>query len=62
MALVIQAATFLHQYANATLHTIPSKNPNALRLGVLSSAQINPASGLYSDLKGLSMIVWKLTV
>ncbi|KAJ9199491.1 hypothetical protein DTO207G8_3685 [Paecilomyces variotii] len=47
MALVIQAATFLHQYANATLHTTPSKNPNALRLGVLSSAQINPAAAIH---------------
>ncbi|KAF7116233.1 hypothetical protein CNMCM5793_004309 [Aspergillus hiratsukae] len=43
MALVIQGITFLHQYIYSWLHTTPSKTPDALKLGVISSAQINPA-------------------
>lgn len=44
MALVDQAATFLHQYVYSWLHSIPSKTPDALKLGVISTAQINPAA------------------
>jgi hypothetical protein len=44
MALVDQAATFLHQYVYSWLHTTPSKTPDALKLGVISTAQINPAA------------------
>lgn len=44
MALVIQAATFAHQYMYSWLQILPSKNPGALKLGVISSAQINPAA------------------
>ncbi|GIK07396.1 hypothetical protein Aspvir_003059 [Aspergillus viridinutans] len=44
MALVDQAATFLHQYVYSWLHSTPSKTPDALKLGVISTAQINPAA------------------
>ncbi|KAF4220488.1 hypothetical protein CNMCM8980_001192 [Aspergillus fumigatiaffinis] len=44
MALVDQAATFLHQYVYSWLHTTPSKTPDALKLGIISTAQINPAA------------------
>ncbi|GFF38572.1 NAD binding Rossmann fold oxidoreductase, putative, partial [Aspergillus udagawae] len=44
MALVDQAATFLYQYVYSWLHTTPSKTPDALKLGVISTAQINPAA------------------
>ncbi|KAL2009991.1 hypothetical protein VTN00DRAFT_5798 [Thermoascus crustaceus] len=47
MALVIQAATFAHQYMYSWLQSLPSKNPGALKLGVISSAQINPAAIIY---------------
>ncbi|RAH43472.1 Gfo/Idh/MocA family protein [Aspergillus brunneoviolaceus CBS 621.78] len=47
MALVLQGATFLHQYLGAFLHSAPQKSPNALRLGVLSSAQINAAAVIH---------------
>ncbi|PWY94557.1 putative NAD binding Rossmann fold oxidoreductase [Aspergillus sclerotioniger CBS 115572] len=44
MALVLQSATFLHQYLGSLLHSLPNKSGTALKLGVLSSAQINAAS------------------
>ncbi|KAL4805668.1 hypothetical protein BDV18DRAFT_11905 [Aspergillus unguis] len=44
MALVVQAATFAHQYLASFIYAQPSKSPNALKLGVLSSAQINAAA------------------
>lgn len=43
MALVAQAATFLHQYIQSRLHPTPSKSPDALKVGVISTAQINAA-------------------
>ncbi|EAW15171.1 Gfo/Idh/MocA family protein [Aspergillus clavatus NRRL 1] len=45
MALVDQAATFMHQYIYSWLQSTPSKTPDALKLGVMSTAQINPAAG-----------------
>ena len=45
MALVIQAYTFAYQYANSWLLSAPKKQPNALKMGVLSAAMINPAAG-----------------
>jgi len=47
MALVIQAYTFAQQYAYSWLHAVPKKNVGALKLGVLSTAQINAASSEY---------------
>ncbi|KAL4866704.1 hypothetical protein BDV12DRAFT_187239 [Aspergillus spectabilis] len=47
MALILQAATFAHQYLNSFIHSQPTKSPNALKLGVLSSAQINAAALIY---------------
>lgn len=44
MALVVQAFTFLHQYIYTRLHPTPSKSPEALKVGVISSAQINAAA------------------
>lgn len=44
MALVAQAFTFLHQYIYTRLHPTPSKSPEALKVGVISSAQINAAA------------------
>ncbi|KAL1999563.1 hypothetical protein VTN02DRAFT_4353 [Thermoascus thermophilus] len=46
MTLLMQAATLAHQYLYSWLQTPPSKNPGALRLGVLSSSAqiINPAT------------------
>jgi hypothetical protein len=48
MALVDQAATFLYQYVYSWLHTTPSKTPDALKLGVISTAQINPAASQFA--------------
>jgi hypothetical protein len=45
MALVIQAYTFAQQYVNSWLHPTPTKSSMGLKLGVISSAQINPAAG-----------------
>ena len=47
MALVVQAFTFLHQYIYTRLHPTPSKSPEALKVGVISSAQINAAAREY---------------
>jgi len=44
MALIVQAFTFLHQYIYTRLHPTPSKSPEALKVGVISSAQINAAA------------------
>jgi hypothetical protein len=44
MALVLQTATFAHQYLNSFLYSQPRKSADALKLGVLSSAQINAAA------------------
>ncbi|KAL4756503.1 Gfo/Idh/MocA family protein [Aspergillus foveolatus] len=44
MALVLQTATFAHQYLNSFLYSQPKKSADALKLGVLSSAQINAAA------------------
>ncbi|KAI9368227.1 hypothetical protein BJX61DRAFT_546725, partial [Aspergillus egyptiacus] len=44
MALVLQTATFAHQYLNSFLYSRPQKSPSALNLGVVSSAQINAAA------------------
>jgi hypothetical protein len=47
MALALQAITLAQQYIFSWLHSVPSKSPSALRLGVLSSADINPAAGMF---------------
>jgi hypothetical protein len=44
MALVIQAYTFAQQYVNSWFHPTPTKSSMGLKLGVISSAQINPAA------------------
>lgn len=44
MALVVQAYTFLHQYAYSWVYAAPKKNPGALKLGIISLARINAAS------------------
>jgi hypothetical protein len=46
MALIVQGATFVHQYISSFLQSTPRKSPTALKLGVLSSAQINAAAGM----------------
>jgi len=45
MALFLQTYTFGKQYIDSWLHPAPAKTPNALNLGVLSTANINAASG-----------------
>ncbi|KAE8415592.1 hypothetical protein BDV36DRAFT_285275 [Aspergillus pseudocaelatus] len=47
MALVAQSATFIHQYISSFLHSKPRKSPEALKLGILSSAQINAAAVIH---------------
>jgi predicted dehydrogenase len=47
MALVLQAYTFAQQYVSSCLHPTPTKSTMALRLGVISSAQINPAAVIH---------------
>lgn len=44
MVLVFQLATFLHQFLYARQHAAEPKSPNALRMGVLSTAMINYAA------------------
>ena len=44
MALVLQAYTFAQQYVTSVLHPTPTKSPMGLKLGVISTAQINPAA------------------
>ncbi|EED24603.1 NAD binding Rossmann fold oxidoreductase, putative [Talaromyces stipitatus ATCC 10500] len=44
MALVLQAYTFAQQYVASYLHPTPTKSPMGLKLGVISTAQINPAA------------------
>lgn len=44
MALVLQAYTFAQQYVSSYLHPTPTKSPMGLKLGVISTAQINPAA------------------
>lgn len=46
MALVIQAYTFMYQYANSWRPS-PKKQADALKMGVLSAAQINPAAAFH---------------
>ncbi|KAF4615568.1 hypothetical protein D9613_013002 [Agrocybe pediades] len=48
MALLLQSYTFGKQYLDSWLHPAPQKNPNALKLGVLSTAQINSAAGKFT--------------
>ncbi|KDQ59480.1 hypothetical protein JAAARDRAFT_191996 [Jaapia argillacea MUCL 33604] len=43
MAMALQIATFLQQYIYASQHAI-KKDQNALRIGILSTAMINPAA------------------
>jgi hypothetical protein len=47
MALALQMGTFAYQYVNSWLHPTTTKAPTGLKLGVISSAQINPAAGKY---------------
>lgn len=47
MALVIQAYTFMQQYAVSMIQSVPKKSPNALRMGVISTAQINAAAAIH---------------
>ena len=49
MALFVQASTFMHQYIYSRMHSTPAKTPDALKLGVISSAQINAAGSKLSD-------------
>ncbi|GAM41890.1 hypothetical protein TCE0_042r15365 [Talaromyces pinophilus] len=44
MALVLQAYTFAQQYVASVLHPTPTKSLMGLKLGVISTAQINPAA------------------
>lgn len=46
MALVLQAYTFAQQYIASCLHPTPAKSPMGLKLGVISTANINPAAGM----------------
>jgi hypothetical protein len=55
MALVIQAYTFIYQYANSWLHSTSKKQPDALKMGVISTAQINPAAGMLAT-NGITML------
>ncbi|KNG89548.1 hypothetical protein ANOM_001935 [Aspergillus nomiae NRRL 13137] len=47
MALVAQSATFIHQYLSSFLLSKPRKSPQALKLGILSSAQINAVAVIH---------------
>ncbi|KAF9461167.1 putative NAD binding Rossmann fold oxidoreductase [Collybia nuda] len=47
MALAIQTITFAQQYTNSWLHPAPKKADQPLKLGVLSSAQINAAAAIH---------------
>lgn len=46
MSLVLQAYTFAQQYVASVLHPTPSKSPMGLKLGVISTAQINSAASM----------------
>lgn len=50
MALVLQAYTFAQQYVASVLHPTPTKSPMGLKLGVISTAQINPAASMLLNL------------
>ncbi|MCJ1256023.1 hypothetical protein MMC24_003842 [Lignoscripta atroalba] len=47
MALVLQAYTFAQQYAYSWMHAPSKKTEGALKLGILSSAQINAAAAIH---------------
>ncbi|KAK5090592.1 hypothetical protein LTR05_000767 [Lithohypha guttulata] len=47
MALVVQGYTFLQQYAVSFVQNVPKKNQNALKMGVISTAQINAAAAIH---------------
>ncbi|KAL2393783.1 hypothetical protein ABEF92_002926 [Exophiala dermatitidis] len=49
MALVLQGYTFLYQYVNSWMHSTPKAKDTskALKMGVLSSAQINAAAAIH---------------
>lgn len=47
MALVLQACTFAQQYVASVLHPTPTKSAMGLKLGVISTAQINPAASIF---------------
>ncbi|KAE8400909.1 hypothetical protein BDV37DRAFT_274040 [Aspergillus pseudonomiae] len=47
MALVAQSATFIHQYLSSFLLSKPRKSPQPLKLGILSSAQINAVAVIH---------------
>lgn len=49
LALVVQAYTFAHQYAYSWIYEIQKKNLEALKLAILSSAQINPGEYICSE-------------
>lgn len=57
MALVLQTATFAHQYLNSFLYSQPRKSADALKLGVLSSAQINAAASNHPSLRFHSAVM-----
>ena len=60
MALILEKLTFPFQYGNALLQSGPTKNPTALRLGVISTANINAAAGMYLHCTNLKAD-WPLT-
>lgn len=62
MALVAQAFTFLHQYIYTCLHPTPSKSPEALKVGVISSAQINTAACKYFTIQITSIPIYILII
>ncbi|KAL1965219.1 hypothetical protein VTN77DRAFT_5973 [Rasamsonia byssochlamydoides] len=47
MALALQMYTFAQQYVYSWLYPTPMKSPRALKLGIISSAQINPATVIH---------------
>jgi len=44
MALAIQTLTFIQQFTSSYLHPVPTKTEHPLKVGVISSAQINAAA------------------
>ncbi|EKM84097.1 hypothetical protein AGABI1DRAFT_110684, partial [Agaricus bisporus var. burnettii JB137-S8] len=44
MSLILQNLTFLHQYLNSKINSLPPKEAKTFKLGVMSTAQIDPAA------------------
>ena len=47
MALFLEFYTFAQQYVNSWRYSVPTKDQQALRVGVLSTATINAASSAF---------------